>query len=74
VWFDGWPTIVFSGWPDVSYGTFVVKLSLSKILYDNGKYRILIAPDRRKQDGQKRISIGSGAETLALLDTVPYLV
>jgi hypothetical protein len=22
IWFDGWPTIVFSGWPDMSYGTF----------------------------------------------------
>ncbi|MDG1871990.1 MAG: biotin/lipoyl-binding protein, partial [Flavobacterium sp.] len=26
VWFDGWPTIVFSGWPDVSYGTFGGKI------------------------------------------------
>jgi hypothetical protein len=47
----------------------VVKLSLSKNFISDGKYRILIAPDRRKQD--KKISIGSGAETLALLDTVP---
>jgi hypothetical protein len=24
--FDGWPTIIFSGWPDMSYGTFEVEL------------------------------------------------
>ena len=26
VWFDGWPTIVFSGWPNMSYGTFGGKI------------------------------------------------
>jgi multidrug resistance efflux pump len=26
IWFDGWPTIVFSGWPNMSYGTFGGKI------------------------------------------------
>ena len=46
VWFDGWPTIVFSGWPDISYGTFGGKIvAIENFISENGKYRILIAPD-----------------------------
>ena len=72
VWFDGWPTIVFSGWPDVSYGTFGGKIvAIENFISDNGKYRILIAPDKDEAPWPKKISIGSGAETIALLDTVP---
>jgi multidrug resistance efflux pump len=72
VWFDGWPTIVFSGWPDVSYGTFGGKIvAIENFISDNGKYRILIAPDKDEARWPKKISIGSGVETLALLDTVP---
>ena len=72
VWFDGWPTIVFSGWPDVSYGTFGGKIvAIENFISDNGKYRILIAPDKSEAPWPKKISIGSGAETIALLDTVP---
>ncbi|OCB74454.1 HlyD family secretion protein [Flavobacterium crassostreae] len=72
IWFDGWPTIVFSGWPDVSYGTFGGKIvAIENFISDNGKYRILIAPDPEEASWPKKISIGSGAETIALLDTVP---
>lgn len=72
IWFDGWPTIVFSGWPDVSYGTFGGKIvAIENFISDNGKYRILIAPDKDEADWPQKISIGSGAETIALLDTVP---
>ncbi|WP_339657809.1 biotin/lipoyl-binding protein [Flavobacterium frigidarium] len=72
VWFDGWPTIVFSGWPDVSYGTFGGKIvAIENFISDNGKYRMLIAPDKEAEPWPKEISIGSGAETIALLDTVP---
>ncbi|UQD55088.1 HlyD family secretion protein [Flavobacterium sp. K5-23] len=72
VWFDGWPTIVFSGWPDMSYGTFGGEIvAIENFISDNGKYRILIAPDKTEAAWPKKISIGSGAETIALLDTVP---
>ena len=47
VWFDGWPTIVFSGWPDMSYGTFGGKIvAIENFISENGKYRMLIAPDK----------------------------
>lgn len=72
VWFDGWPTIVFSGWPDVSYGTFGGTIvAIENFISPNGKYRVLIAPDKDEDKWPKELSIGSGAQTLALLDTVP---
>ena len=72
VWFDGWPTIVFSGWPDISYGTFGGKVvAIENFISSNGKYRVLIAPDPDEAHWPKQLSIGSGAQTIALLDTVP---
>ena len=72
VWFDGWPTIVFSGWPNLSYGTFGGKIvAVENFISDNGKYRVLIAPDSKEQKWPKQLSIGSGAQTMALIDNVP---
>ena len=73
VWFDGWPTIVFSGWPNLSYGTFGGKIvAVENFISENGKYRILIAPDEEdKHKWPKQLSIGSGAQTMALLNEVP---
>lgn len=72
VWFDGWPTIVFSGWPDMSYGTFGGKVvAIENFISDNGKYRVLIAPDKNESPWPKQLSIGAGAETIALLHNVP---
>jgi multidrug resistance efflux pump len=72
LWFDGWPTIVFSGWPELSYGTFGGKImAIENFISDNGKYRILIAQDPQENPWPKRLSVGSGAKTLAMLDNVP---
>jgi multidrug resistance efflux pump len=72
IFFDGWPTIVFSGWPDVSYGTFGGEIvAIENFISDNGKYRILVAPDPDEAKWPKQLSIGSGAQTIALLNTVP---
>lgn len=72
VWFDGWPTIVFSGWPNMSYGTFGGKIvAVENFISDNGKFRVLIAPDKDEIAWPKQVSMGSGAQTLALLDNVP---
>lgn len=72
IWFDGWPTIVFSGWPNMSYGTFGGKIvAVENFISPNGKFRVLIAPDENEEAWPKQISIGSGAQTLALLDNVP---
>ena len=72
VWFDGWPTIVFSGWPDASYGTFGGEIvAIENFISDNGKFRILIAPDKNEDKWPSKISVGSGAQTIALLNNVP---
>jgi multidrug resistance efflux pump len=72
VWFDGWPTIVFSGWPNMSYGTFGGKIvAIENFISVNGKYRVLIAPDENEDKWPKQLSIGAGAQTIALLNNVP---
>ncbi len=72
VWFDGWPTIVFSGWPDMSYGTFGGEIvAVENFISDNGKFRVLIAPDSTEEKWPSQIRVGSGAQTIALLNTVP---
>lgn len=72
VWFDGWPTIVFSGWPDVSYGTFGgVIVAKENFISENGKYRVLIAPDPKDKRWPKQLSIGAGTKSLTLLNDVP---
>ena len=72
VWFDGWPTIVFSGWPNMSYGTFGGEIvAIENFISENGKYRVLIAPDKKEDKWPTQLSIGSGAQTIALLNNVP---
>lgn len=72
VQFDGWPAIVFSGWPNVSYGTYGAEVvAIENFISDNGKYRILLAPDKTDHDWPKAVRVGSGARTIALLNDVP---
>ncbi len=70
--FDGWPTIVFSGWPNLSYGTFGGEIvAVDNFISDNGKYRILVAPDPNDVEWPEGLRVGSGADGMALLKDVP---
>lgn len=72
VQFDGWPAIVFSGWPNVSYGTYGAKVvAIENFISDNGRYRVLLAPDETDYKWPEAIRVGSGARTIALLNDVP---
>lgn len=73
VQFDGWPAIVFSGWPNASYGTYSAKVfAIDQSISENGKFRILLAPDESADHPwPDAIRIGSGARTMALLEEVP---
>jgi len=72
VQFDGWPAIVFSGWPNVSYGTYGAKIvAIETFISDNGKYRVLLAQDNEDHIWPKDVRVGSGAATIALLEDVP---
>ncbi len=70
--FDGWPSIVFSGWPNTSYGTFGGKVAaIDNFISPNGKYRILVAPDKDDQAWPDAIRVGGGAIGFALMSDVP---
>jgi len=72
VQFDGWPAIVFSGWPNISYGTYGAKVvAIENFISDNGRFRVLLAPDEEDHKWPKDIRAGSGAFTMALLEDVP---
>lgn len=72
VQFDGWPAIVFSGWPNASYGTYGAKVvAIERFINGNGKYRVLLAPDKESHAWPEAIRVGSGAKTIALLEDVP---
>lgn len=69
--FDGFPAIVFSGWPQNSYGTFggivsAVETSVS----DNGKFRVLVAEDPNDKKWPTMLRMGGGASGIALLKNV----
>ncbi|GAB5550486.1 MAG: biotin/lipoyl-binding protein [Saprospiraceae bacterium] len=70
--FDGWPAIVFSGWPDASYGTFSGKVvAIDNMISENGKYRILVGPYESQKEWPIALRPGSGAQGIALLNDVP---
>ncbi len=72
--FDGFPVIVFSGWPNASYGTFSgIVTAIETNISDNGKFRILVAedPDVKEKRWPKYLQLGAGAQGIALLKNVP---
>jgi multidrug resistance efflux pump len=70
--FDGFPAIVFSGWPDNSYGTFAGEISMvENNRNENGKFRILVIPDNQQKPWPTALKTGTGARGFALLNTVP---
>ena len=72
VQFDGWPAIVFNGWPNLSYGTYGAKVvAIENYISSNQKYRVLLAPDEKDHPWPEIVRVGSGAQTIALLEDVP---
>ena len=70
--FDGFPAIVFSGWPQASSGTFRGKVvAVEKKVSGNGKFRVLVAESPNEKSWPKELKMGIGANGLALLNDVP---
>ena len=70
--FDGFPAIIFSGWPDNSYGTFGGKVvAIESAAGDKGKFRILVTEDPADRKWPPQLRLGSGATGIALLKDVP---
>lgn len=69
--FDGWPAIVFAGWPGASTGTYggIVQV-VDYMNSTNGKFRLLISPDPKEQAWPEQIRIGTGVMGWAMLKNV----
>jgi multidrug efflux pump subunit AcrA (membrane-fusion protein) len=70
--FDGFPAIVFSGWPAASYGTFGGEVAaIESNVSTNGKFRILIREATGEKPWPRQLMMGTGAKGIALLKDVP---
>jgi multidrug efflux pump subunit AcrA (membrane-fusion protein) len=70
--FDGWPAIVFSGWPNISHGTYGGEIyAIDRYISQNGKYRVLIKPDPDDHPWPEALRFGSGVSSMILLKDVP---
>lgn len=70
--FDGFPAIVFSGWPKASSGTFGGEIvAIESNVSVNGKFRVLVKEDPTDKPWPKQLKIGTGAQGIALLKDVP---
>lgn len=70
--FDGWPAIVFSGWPNTSYGTYGGRIyAIDNFISENGMYRVLVQPDPKDEPWPTALRVGAGTRNMLLLNDVP---
>lgn len=70
--FDGWPAIVFSGWPNTSYGTYGGEVfAIDNFISPNGYFRVLVKPDEKDHPWPDALRVGGGASNIMLLKDVP---
>lgn len=70
--FDGFPAIVFSGWPQASYGTFGGTITaVESSVSTNGMFRVIVTEDPQDKPWPKTLRMGTGAIGIALLKDVP---
>jgi multidrug resistance efflux pump len=70
--FDGFPAVVFGGWPEASYGTFGGKIyAIENTTNDEGKFRVLVVEDEKDRKWPEKMRLGNGAQSIALLNDVP---
>jgi multidrug resistance efflux pump len=70
--FDGFPAIVFSGWPQASLGLFGGRVTaVEQFTNGSGLYRVLIEEDPNDKPWPPTLNLGTGAQAIALLKDVP---
>ena len=70
--FDGWPAIVFSGWPNTSHGTYGGEVfAIDNFAQEDGTFRVLISPDTSDYTWPKALRVGGGTNSMILLKDVP---
>ena len=58
--FDGYPVVVFSGWPNASYGTFGgIVVAVERNTNADGKFRVLIKEDPADKPWPPQLQIGT---------------
>lgn len=71
VQFDGWPAIVFSGWPNTSYGTYGGEIfAIDNFISSNGMFRVLVIPDPDDYPWPDALRPGGGTSSMILLKDV----
>jgi multidrug resistance efflux pump len=69
--FDGWPALVFSGWPNANVGTFGgIVQAVDKVNSTNGMFRVLVIPDPQEEAWPELVRAGGGVYGWAMLKTV----
>ncbi|MCS7188325.1 MAG: HlyD family efflux transporter periplasmic adaptor subunit [Bacteroidia bacterium] len=70
--FDGWPAFVFSGWPNLSFGTFAGRVAtIDYVDMGTGFFRVLVIPDPAEEKWPTLLRLGGGARGWFLLSDVP---
>lgn len=69
--FDGWPALVFTGWPNQSFGTFGGIVKVIDNIDSEGKYRLLVTPDPNDLPWPAPLRVGSGVYAWIMLNDVP---
>lgn len=70
--FDGFPAIIFSGWPQASYGLFSGRISaIDNTIDESGKFKVWVIPEQDDKKWPQNLRYGTGCQTIALLDDVP---
>jgi multidrug resistance efflux pump len=71
VQFDGWPALVFSGWPNVGVGTFGgIVQAVDRVNSTNGQFRVLVMPDPNEEPWPELVRAGGGVYGWAMLKNV----
>lgn len=70
--FDGFPAIVFSGWPNTSYGTFTGRVvAIESNISINGLFKALVIEEKGQKPWPPQIKMGAGVQGIAILNDVP---
>ncbi|TDL99169.1 MAG: biotin attachment protein [Flavobacteriaceae bacterium] len=70
--FDGWPSLVISGWPETSTGVFEGHvIAIDQFLTSDGYYRVLVQPNDKYKPWPIELRMGTGTQGFFLLKTVP---
>ncbi len=70
--FDGFPAIIFSGWPQASYGLFSGRVvAVESEVSPNGLFKVLVTEAPGERPWPRELKMGTGANAIALLKNVP---